>query len=323
MAHFQDLTACLPVPLPVEGDRAIFTSLPSATGEGYRLVSWSGGVRAEERAELTRRAPSHDSLCETHAEACGSFTFRLAASGRTVFGVSRFAGAEHTRRGGGRVWTDLVLVPRQELDRGSLLPVSVRRALKSASGDIHGGVLPTLVIDGDTGGIPDLDVRGDEVGRVAGLAGLLAAAVPSVVAVGAASSRVLEAGLGVLPAVVRATVAASAGLRFSRARQVTVTVVDRLDPEIARATRGHGIACIDEGALTARREGPLDAWLRLAGRWLGEGRGVDVVRLANALTGEWDACGIERVAALAEAVDRGHEPAEALSRLLIRRPAAA
>ena len=44
-------------------DQAIFTSIRTPMGEGYRIIAASRGLRPEEKQAITRSSPSHDSLC--------------------------------------------------------------------------------------------------------------------------------------------------------------------------------------------------------------------------------------------------------------------
>ena len=52
-------------------DQAIFTSVRTPMGEGYRIIAASKGLTAEERKALTKLSPSHDSLCKSDAGKLG------------------------------------------------------------------------------------------------------------------------------------------------------------------------------------------------------------------------------------------------------------
>ncbi|MFN2375777.1 MAG: hypothetical protein ABR538_04520, partial [Candidatus Binatia bacterium] len=173
MVDLEDLnTSCAAAALPC--DRAIFTSLPSPTGEGYRLVAWSGGVRPEERVELTRRAPSHGSLCSETAGSRALMQLRLQSTGRVAWGLVRVSGAEHTRRGGGRVWTDFFLCAPAQAERAGLHPHHLRTALAAApAAKPPFGSSPLATVDivhGDAGEPAARDARG--VAAAAALASL-------------------------------------------------------------------------------------------------------------------------------------------------------
>ena len=85
-------------------NQAIFTSIRSPMGEGYRVVAASPGLRPEEKIEITRRSPSHNSMTCASEDAVGLLAYALP-TGRTCVCSCRHAGAEHTARGGQRVWT--------------------------------------------------------------------------------------------------------------------------------------------------------------------------------------------------------------------------
>jgi hypothetical protein len=91
-------------------DQAIFTSIRGPMGEGYRIIAAGKGLRPEEKQTITRNSPSHDSLCAAHADESEvgksvGVAFYPLPTGRLCVGYSCFAGAEHTGRGGQRVYT--------------------------------------------------------------------------------------------------------------------------------------------------------------------------------------------------------------------------
>ncbi|HYC56286.1 MAG TPA: hypothetical protein VEL28_15225 [Candidatus Binatia bacterium] len=318
MADQQDLTTSVSALC----DRAVFTSLPSATGEGYRIVAASAGVRSEERTEIIRRSPSHDSLCSRAPQAAAIAMYSLE-SGRVCISLARYAGAEHTMRGGGRVWTDVLFCdPAAFVALGSH-PDSFCRAaamlppLGKGAGAVVAAVEVGLWRDEGAKGSRSWDGA-----TLAGLASLLHERTAAVAAAGKNSAMALVWALHMLPAASRRNLSCSGGLRFSRMRQIGCTVVDDMDQDTLRATRGHGIRC--HTAAEVRRLPPswLQPWLSMAARWWDEGRAGDIVRVASAMVGTVNAAYVSEVAAMCEAVDRQEkEPAE-LDWLLARRVAA-
>ncbi len=303
-------------------DRAIFTSLPSATGEGYRLVAWSTGLKPEERQELTRRAPSHGALAaESEAAPRGIVLFRMQTTGRFVYGFVRVSGAEHTRRGGGRIWTDFFLADAFEAGRSGLLPSDFRAALAAA-----GPPKPPV----GSSPLARIDVRRVEPGAAAqrtadaaaAVAAILLAGKSGVVAVGAAPHDVFDDALRMLPAVARGGIEAVGGLRFSPARGVRLTVTDKLDQDVDRATRGQGVERIDFAAKIPAPDGPLAAWLALMVRWWKDGRAREATALASRLGDGWTTEEILGVATLCDAIDRGEARPDSLAARLAQRPAA-
>lgn len=303
-------------------DHAIFTSLPSRIGEGYRLVAWNVGVRPEERVELTRRAPSHGSLCPDSQTAV--VQMRLQSSGRVAWGFTRFAGTEHTRRGGGRVWTDFLLCDEAGAQREGLHPVEFRAALAAEPAPkAQLGTAPLAAIAVARRGSGEPAGGSRVAARVAAVAALLVSNRACVIAAGPAPVEMLEDSLRMIPASLRGAISVGAGLRFSSARGVRASVTDRIDQETLRATRGQGVECIDvQTAPAAFAPGAIAGWLALMVRWWSEERAAEAVELADKLAGGWTAEEIAHVASLCEAIDRREARPDELDRLLMRRSAA-
>jgi hypothetical protein len=326
VAHLEDVSSRSQAPgtggvqaLPC--DRAIFTSLPSPTGEGYRLVAWSTGLRPEERQELTRRAPSHGALAGEAEAPRGTVLFRLQSTGRFVYGLVRVSGAEHTRRGGGRVWTDFFLADAFAAAKSGLLPADFRAALAAAGPPkqpVGNSPLPRVDV------VPSAPGAGAQRSgdAAAALASMLYAGKSGVVAVGAAPHDVFEDALRMLPAAARGGIEAAGGLRFSPARGVKLTVIDKVDQDLDRATRGHGIERADFTTRIPALDGPLAPWFALMARWWKEGRASDATGLASRMGDGWTSEDILGVAALCEAIDRGEARPDALAARLAQRPAA-
>jgi len=317
VADLEDLT-----PIQVSCERAVFTSLPSATGEGYRLVAASAGLRSEERAEIIRRSPSHDSLCSRAPQAAAIAMYTLE-SGRVCISLARYAGAEHTMRGGGRVWTDILVCEPASFLRMASHPDSFCRAAATLPplGKGSDGVVPAVTVEMWR----DDDARSSKSwdgATLAGLASLLHERAPAVAAAGKSSAMALVWALHMLPAAARRGMSCSGGLRFSRMRQIECTVVDEMDHDTLRATRGHGITCYSAADVRRHVSSPLRPWLQLVARWWDEGRAGEIVRVAAAMGGSITPAEVAEIAALCEAVDRREkEPAE-LQWLLARRVAA-
>lgn len=314
MADQQDLNASSAVP-PVEWDRAIFTSLPSPTGEGYRFVAWSTGLRIEERTELTRRAPSHGSLSGEGASPRGLLHLRVESTGRTAWGFVRVCGAEHTRRGGGRVWTDFLVGDPLVAARAALHPESLRVALAAQPAlkqPVASAALPRVAVTRRAPAEP----AARDANVAAAVAGLLVDGRPCVVAAGEDPAGVFEDAIHRIPATLRGAIRASAGLRFSPARGVKTTVTDRIDQDTVRATRGQGVECIDLEAKRPPPPAPMVAWLDLMSRWWSEGRAADAVALAERVGAGWTVDDLPRIAAIAESADRGELSGEALDDFL-------
>lgn len=128
----------------IKVDQAIFTSTRTATGEGYRIIAASAGVRADEKQAITRNSPSHDSLCSTSPDT-QAVAFYSLPSGRFCAAISCYAGAEHTGRGGQRIYTHNVIVDATELASAGHNPFVILRAMISA-GMLNPQLTPTAVL---------------------------------------------------------------------------------------------------------------------------------------------------------------------------------
>ncbi len=121
-------------------DQAIFTSIRTPMGEGYRIVACSPTIKEQEKKELARRLPSHGSLCESSPLTTALLSFPMA-SGRHCVALSQYAGQEHTARGGGRVLTHLILLQRSQVAALDCDPFAVRTAA-SRAGAIEANLKP-------------------------------------------------------------------------------------------------------------------------------------------------------------------------------------
>ena len=112
----------------------IFTSIRGPMGEGYRIVAASRGLRSEEKQAITRLSPSHEALCwQTTGRRDDASRYAVAfyplPTGRLCVAYSCYAGAEHTARGGHRVYTHNVVFDEQDFPRCGFNPFHVLRAM--------------------------------------------------------------------------------------------------------------------------------------------------------------------------------------------------
>ncbi len=115
-------------------DQAIFTSIRSPMGEGYRIVASSRGLKTDEKQTITRQSPSHDALCDAgeDSHAAQGASFYSLPSKRLCVALTCNAGAEHTARGGQRVYTHNVILSAEDFARCDYNPFVVWRAMKAA-----------------------------------------------------------------------------------------------------------------------------------------------------------------------------------------------
>jgi len=112
-------------------EQAIFTSVRSTRLDGYQLAATSSGINDALAKELTVWGPAHDSLWDTRHDA-RSVNFHPLASGDFCVSCTTLAGAEYSGRGGGRVYSQMFVVPRDALERFAWDPFLILRALSAA-----------------------------------------------------------------------------------------------------------------------------------------------------------------------------------------------
>ena len=134
MDHGSDLARAEKAPAALGAEHAVFTSIRSPLGEGYRLIASSAGISAEEKKEIIRRSPSHGSLCESASSSRALSSYSLA-SGRQVVAISCFAGREHTGRGGHRVYTNITVLDGPQFRHFNWDPILVQTAVVDALGE--------------------------------------------------------------------------------------------------------------------------------------------------------------------------------------------
>jgi GTPase-associated protein 1, N-terminal domain type 2 len=113
-------------------EQAIFTSAQSTRLNGYQLAATSPGVGEALCRELTAWGPAHDSLWDTRRDA-RSVNFHPLTTGDYCLSCTTLAGEEYSGRGGGRVYTQMFVLPPDVLALFAHDPFLVLRAL-SASG---------------------------------------------------------------------------------------------------------------------------------------------------------------------------------------------
>ncbi len=244
-------------------EQAIFTSARGPAGEGYRIVAASKGLRAEEKQKITQCSPSHESLCipadadstpppkpsplprgttggyeqrgstQKNLEnkpATGAAFYSLPG-GRHCIALSHHAGAEHTGRGGQRVYTHNLIVSGDDLAKCGFNPFTIIRALPPSATDSiklpQTGTLPALVLQVDAASTARLSTPGAALlpppARSLALQNLLQMK-PLVLDVAKNWLTWAEALLLAVPAPLRFQLSFAAGLRFSLGRGHTLHV---------------------------------------------------------------------------------------------------
>lgn len=313
MVGGSDLTSNIEGRDCVLADQAIFTSVPSSTGEGYRIVSATASVSAEERRELTRRSPSHDSLIDEGEGVSGLLSLPLE-SGRFAVGLVRFAGEEHTGRGGQRVHTHFVVLTRAQFERYAGNPVKVAGKLQDSIGTDpwlgETACYNKLQLEAKPPGcvFPRSEPRSEAALRspdvVLAVADALLGRASVLLRARNHAAEILEWALLLLPLGLRVQAGVSLGLRFAAGRGLACCVVPERDVAAMRATRGHGIVGLDTQAGMPSLTSDFGPWLDLARERWNAGRTTELHRLTGRMTADVGASQFELVVGILEDLER-------------------
>lgn len=313
-----------------DAEQAVFTSLPSPMGRGYRIVAASAGLAADEKKEITQRAPSHGSLCDPSPAAVGLASFRLR-SGRHCLFIARHAGIEQSARGGYRVYTHVVVLDAAVFRRFQCDPLRVEAAALPTTERLlkkrPPGRLSPLSLCLSTGACPEHKSRiapllpASDVERVASILAAVLDGRRLLVSGAPAPKKTLRCLLWATPTFVRERFSLSYGLRFAPARAFQLVFVDVTDVETEGKLRGQDVELFEWSSASSPRRSPFDGWLRLVrARWE-SGRHVDLERLTAQLTEEHSAHALGQLAMLATDIERIGNANRALLDQLIGRHA--
>lgn len=278
--------------MAVKCEQAIFTSIRTLTGEGYRIIAASPGLNPDERTEITRRSPSHNSLCSPSSHAVGILNCRLD-SGRYCIGYSRCAGAEQTARGGARVYTNLAVLCEDGFRRFEGNPVRAAAVLAREAGkSIMLKPQPRLdPLELDPDAIPHMDLEHDPTpcfGTSDDAYWLTKVLRPllygrSVLIVGASAPfEMLEWTLKALPLPIRIGISVSVGLRWASTRDIRLCFVDHAGIETRRAISGQGVEWLEvKSRPDDRQPEPQTDYCAMIGRWWRDRRFRDIVTLTG------------------------------------------
>jgi hypothetical protein len=296
----------------VFAEQAVFTSIRTALGEGYRIIVASSGLTVTEKREITQRSPSHDSLCHASPRASGLASYPLG-SGRHCVAVSRHAGLEQSGRGGQRVYTHLIVLARGSFRRFGCNPLAVQDALRRAGGDqlileppprLERLMLPAPASTGPTFASTEqaLYLRGN-VERIAGLVSAVLNERRVVVSGAPDPQHALFWTLQALPCRVREFLATSFGLKLNAARICSLTFVESCRSEAERSLRQRDLLLYDWQSPPSAAASAFDAWLRFVRTWWDQGRYGEIERLCSRLAEEASAPYLAHTAKLATDVD--------------------
>lgn len=313
----------LPSTTPIVAEQAIFTSIRSPMGEGYRIVAASPGLRPEEKAEITRLSPSHNSLCTGGAVAEAIATYPLA-TGRQCIAYSQHAGTEHTARGGQRVFTHILILDREDFNALGANPFRAYAGIPTGqaiapSDSIPSSLPPVTLEPPGREFVSAASTAGLDIELLCAISSAISAGCRLVVAGVARPLPALEWALLLTPRWYRRKLSASAGLRFSTSRPMQLVFVDRDMGETARAIAGQRIQLWDVQQPEGHEKPAPAEWFDLLRRLWHERRHEEIARLTMGLSTETTANDLRRVAALCEAIDELPEaPASRVEELRCR-----
>jgi hypothetical protein len=309
-------------------EQAIFTSIRSPLGQGYRIVAASSGISGDEKKEIIQCAPSHGSLCDPSPTAVGLASFELR-SGRHCIFLSRNAGLEPTARGGYRIHTHVLVMEPAVFRAFQCDPLNVEAAARAAISLDAPPTPPTRLdpfpLAGATGRpvsrqpsttppprAADADRVVHMLSAVLGGRRLLVVGVP-------APQRALRWLLGATPTAARQHLSVSHGLKFSPSRGFQLVFAEADDRETQSIARDHDVALLHWEASPAAASSPFDAWLRCVRRHWESDRHNQLNRLSAQLTQEDSAQALGQVATLCADIERAKEADASLLDELMRR----
>lgn len=233
-------------------EQAIYTSLPGPRLAGYQLAAVSPGIAPPLARELTTWGPAHDALWDRRADA-RSVNFHPLLGGQWCLSWTCVAGEEYSGRGGGRVYTQMFVVPHAILERFENDPFLIVRALTAAGRltvyDPVPSELPTVPLPG-RGSACDPALKQQVLEEVAPTVfdrirqALMEAPRVAVVTSGQVE-RLFQALIRSFPVHQRPAISFTTGLKDTPCRPLRLFVLPR-DPALLRqAQRRHDVVLID------------------------------------------------------------------------------
>ncbi len=305
--------AAAPAAETVACDQAVFTSVRSGTGEGYRVIAASPGMQAHEKVEITRRSPSHGALCEEDPQTVGLEGYKLP-TGRYCVAWCGYAGQEHTARGGQRVYTHAVLLDRSTWRQFQANPVAVHAALAQHI-EANGPVLkPANRLEKITLGLPkpatNMSILADPsaapshaIDSALAAAADLLAGRSLVLTEAFGGFRLLEKILLSLPLETRESLSVSVGVRFSPSRKIRLAIVSEAQGDLQRRAAGQPTQVCQADRIAQDRQPLFQGWEQLLRRWWREGRRQDIQYLTTDLCHGVSCDALDRIAGICEQID--------------------
>jgi len=288
-------------------DQAVFTSVRSLMGEGYRLIGASAGVMPQEKADLVRFSPSHGALCgSSEGQAVGLLSYTLV-TGRRCVAYCIHAGREQSGRGGDRVYTHMVLMDRAGFALFDSDVTGVHRALAEVvartgpilSGETSLDLLPV--------GVPRLPITDEGKCTLSCLPGTAAEWLWPVAGAVLAGRRVMLIGmddpfgflkwlLWILPRSARERLDVSVNVSFSPARHLKLVFLPAVTVSVAKLATGQSFSLWRVGDAVPTIEPVFAPWLGLLRELWSRDRLVDLIGLVAQVPGRVCAESLNHVA---------------------------
>ena len=224
-------------------EQAIFTSTRSERLDGYQLAARSAGITDEVAKELTAWGPAHDSLWDNRPSA-RSVNLHPLSGEQVCISLTTLSGVEYSGRGGGRVYTQMLVVPLVAFQRFAGDPFLLLQAV-GASGRllVHDQVpvsLPSVPLLGRAVGPAShsLERMFEQVGAeaIANLAEAFIASSSLSVVTDLPAERLFQTLLYQLPLEQRLKLSFTTGLKFSSRRPFRICTVPH-DPALIRQSQ--------------------------------------------------------------------------------------
>jgi hypothetical protein len=287
-------------------EQAIFTSIRTPMGEGYRLIAMSPGITAEERAEITKRSPSHGSICDPDPAAAALASYTLGTQ-RQCVAWTRYAGKEHTARGGQRVHTHLVVLDPSSFDTFACDPFRVQSAMLECLGP-QPDISPNTCLEPlelcDCPHWPGT-VESSLIEHASAVARRVVMSRGVLLVIGDASAvEVARWCLSVLPQAFRKDLAFSANLQYAPARQLRLTCVGQETPELRRCIQGQDVETLDLRITSPRQPDAMDPWFSLLVERNRQARLAEFCELAGEMESPLELPWLDRIVAICRDADR-------------------
>jgi hypothetical protein len=250
-------------------EQAIFTSAQTSRSSGYQIVAHSEGLSDAELRELAAWGPSHDSLWESGPSAL-SVNFHRLASGRFCVSQTAPAGEEFSQRRGPQLYTQQLVVSRDDLIQFANNPFALLQAA------VAGGYVQVLdkfpkLLDPISLAPSPVAVSAESLTQLCGAEGVaevlqaaLGARSLGLVA-GQRGGQLVAALFNALPLEWRSEFSFTTGLRFSPCRPFRLVCLPNNRVENQRYARQYELALLDlsapqrevrSAALQCRARGP-------------------------------------------------------------------